>query len=144
MLGLHRQRCTANANRAGPRSNVTVRAAAVGGPIATRPLLLHAGDATMSVPFTMEQAQQLQAAFQKLFQTFAEKQKAQRPKRWDMMEWRQADQDVGMEVFCNPNAHTTAFDAKLLITLWSRGGLKITTEARLSSVTSDVDNFLQG
>ncbi len=49
-----------------------------------------------------------------------------------------------LQVFCNPNAHTTAFDAKLLITLWSRGGLKVTTEARLSTVTSDVDNFLQG
>ncbi|EFJ47320.1 hypothetical protein VOLCADRAFT_120968 [Volvox carteri f. nagariensis] len=82
--------------------------------------------------------------FQKLFQIFAEKQKAQRPKRWDMMEWRHADQEVGMEVFCNPNAHTTAFDAKLLITLWSSGGLRVTTEARLSAITSDLDNFLQG
>lgn len=48
-----------------------------------------------------------------------------------------------MQVFCNPNAHTTAFDAKLLITLWSLGGLKITTEARLSAVTSDLDAYLK-
>ena len=47
-------------------------------------------------------------------------------------------------MFCNPNAHTNAFDAKLLITLWSEGGLKITTEARLSAITSDVDSFLKG
>ncbi|KXZ54593.1 hypothetical protein GPECTOR_4g658 [Gonium pectorale] len=92
-------------------------------------------------------AQNLQAAFQKLFQTFAEKQKATRPKRWDMMEWNHVDERVGIEVFCNPNAHTTAFEAKLLITLWSQqdtAGLRVTTEARLSTVASDVENFLQG
>ncbi|KAG2436102.1 hypothetical protein HYH02_011612 [Chlamydomonas schloesseri] len=127
---------------------VVTRAAAVGGPVATRPLLLHAGETTISLPFSNERAQELQAAFQKLFQTFAEKQKATRPKRWDMMEWRHTDEHVGVEIFCNPNAHTTAFDAKLLVTLWSPSvggqGLKVTTEARLSAVTSDLDNFLQG
>ncbi|PNW83148.1 hypothetical protein CHLRE_06g308600v5 [Chlamydomonas reinhardtii] len=125
------------------------RAAAVGGPVATRPLLLHAGETTISLPFSNEKAQELQVAIQKLFQTFAEKQKAQRPKRWDMMEWQHKDEQVGIEIFCNPNAHTTAFDAKLLVTLWSQGavsgsGLKVTTEARLSTFTSDLDSLLQG
>lgn len=54
-----------------------------------------------------------------------------------------------LQIFCNPNAHTTAFDAKLLVTLWSQGavsgsGLKVTTEARLSTFTSDLDSLLQG
>jgi hypothetical protein len=50
-----------------------------------------------------------------------------------------------LQVFCNPNAYTTAFDAKLLITLWSGEGskaLRVTTEARLSAVSGDVDAFL--
>ncbi|GIL52862.1 hypothetical protein Vafri_8631 [Volvox africanus] len=142
MLRLQRHRYAANTQHASSR--LSVKPYAAGGLIATRPLLLHAGDTTMSVPFTTEGAQQLQEAFQKLFQTFAEKQKAQRPKRWDMMEWRHTNEDIGFEVFCNPNAYTTAFDAKLLITLGSRGGLTVTTEARLSAITSDLDNYLQG
>ncbi|GIL83222.1 hypothetical protein Vretimale_11270 [Volvox reticuliferus] len=142
MLQLQRHRCAANAQQTFSRLNVKLHAA--GGLIATRPLVLHAGDTTMTVPFTTEGAHQLQEAFQKLFQTFAEKQKAQRPKRWDMMEWRHTSEDIGIEVFCNPNAYTTAFDAKLLITLGSRGGLTVTTEARLSAIASDLDNYLQG
>ncbi|GFR49047.1 hypothetical protein Agub_g11072 [Astrephomene gubernaculifera] len=148
MLALQRNRCATFAGHTGvPRSRLSViRSAALGNSISTRPLVLHAGETTLSVPLTSDEAQQLQAAFQQLFQTFAEKQKAQRPKRWDMMEWRHVTDQVGMEVFCNPNAHSTAFDAKLLITVWSQqqGGLRVTTEARLSAVTSDLDNYLQG
>ena len=47
-----------------------------------------------------------------------------------------------LEVFCNPNAYSTAFEAKLLITLATQQGLKVTTEARLSAVKSDIDEFV--
>lgn len=47
-----------------------------------------------------------------------------------------------LEVLCNPNAYTTAFDAKLLITLATSQGLKVTTEARLSAVKADIDEFI--
>ena len=43
---------------------------------------------------------------------------------------------------CSPNAYSTAFEAKMLITLESRDGLRVTTEARLSAIKSDVDAFL--
>ena len=46
-----------------------------------------------------------------------------------------------LEVFCNPNAYATAFDAKVLITLRGQG-LKVTTEGRLSNLKGDVDTFL--
>ena len=48
-----------------------------------------------------------------------------------------------LEVFCNPNAYSTAFEAKLLITLVTQQGLKVTTEARLSAVKSDIDHFVE-
>eukprot|EP00891_Asterochloris_glomerata_P002737 jgi/Astpho2/2737/Aster-x1094 len=81
-----------------------------------------------------------------LLQTFSEKQKAERPKRWPMMEFRCQDEQHGielLEVYCNPNAHSTAFDAKTLITLKTSQGVRVTAEARLSALKSDLDTFLE-
>lgn len=51
--------------------------------------MLHVGsDTTIGVPFTAANARALDAALTELLKTFAEKQKAARPKRWDMMEQR--------------------------------------------------------
>ena len=46
------------------------------------------------------------------------------------------------EVVCNPNAYTTAFEAKMLVTLRTRGGLKVATEARLSTVKASIDAYM--
>ena len=56
-----------------------------------------------------------------------------------------ADEQHGielLEVYCNPNAHSTAFDAKTLITLKTSQGVRVTAEARLSALKSDLDTFL--
>ena len=45
-------------------------------------------------------------------------------------------------MFCNPNAHATAFEAKLLVSLRAAGGVSVTTEARLSNVKADLDAFM--
>ncbi|KAI8464191.1 MAG: hypothetical protein J3K34DRAFT_396805 [Monoraphidium minutum] len=110
--------------------------------------MLHVGETTVGVPFTRDQAQQLDAAFQQLLKTFAEKQKAERPKRWEMLEVRfkgdSATPGGGVdlfEVFCNPNAHATAFEAKCLVTL-KAGDVSVSTEGRLSAFKADLDNFL--
>jgi len=68
--------------------------------------------------------------------------------RWDMMEVRFAEPEAGegielLEVFCNPNAYATAFDAKLLITVKAKGGLKVMGEGRLSAIKADIDAFTQ-
>lgn len=98
------------------------------------------------MPFQEEQAQVLDASFKKLLATFAEKAKAERPKRWEMMECRfkgsgqQAMQL--MEFYCNPNAYQNPFDAKVLITIVSNDGIRITTEGRFSTLRADLDGFL--
>lgn len=46
-----------------------------------------------------------------------------------------------LEFFCNPNACSSAFDAKVLVTLRTGDGVRVTTEGRLSALKSDVDAF---
>lgn len=102
---------------------------------------------------------------------FAEKQKAERPRRWDTMEVRfgtsaaaaaasrngtsaaaaaaggGGEGGVGggsvelFEAFCNPNAHSSVVDAKVLLTLRA-SGVSVATEARLSGVRADLDAYM--
>ncbi|KAL3143063.1 hypothetical protein ABBQ38_003338 [Trebouxia sp. C0009 RCD-2024] len=113
-------------------------------------LTFNIAETSVTFPFQKEQAQQLSNAITTLIQTFAAKQKAERPRRWDLMEYKyKEDEGNGaegveyLEVVCNPNAYATAFDAKVLITIRSSQGLKVTTEGRLSNLKGDVDTFLE-
>lgn len=46
------------------------------------------------------------------------------------------------ELFCNPNAHSTAFDAKVLVTVHSVDGVEVVMEATLEQVRAGVKDAL--
>ncbi|CAL8464353.1 g3888 [Coccomyxa elongata] len=108
---------------------------------------LHVNETTITFPLAEAQAKEIVAAINSLLQTFAAKQAAERPKRWQSMEYRYKGSGEGdpvalLELFCNPNAYSTAFDARVLVTLKAVGGVSVTTEGRLSAFKADIDNFL--
>ena len=56
---------------------------------------------------------------------------------------------VGMEVFCNPNMHSSAFNATALVTLTMAPAaagaapeMRVVTECELSALKAHVDEFL--
>ena len=49
---------------------------------------LHIGDTVIAFPLAISRAQELQHSVQTLLQTFAEKQKQERPKRYKSMDYR--------------------------------------------------------
>lgn len=123
---------------------MTVAAAAQAPP---RALAFHIGDTTLAFPMRPDEAARLSEALTGVMQTFAEKQKAERPKRWPALEYvfkgdPAACEIEHLEVFCNPNAHATAFDARALITLRTADGLRVTTEGKLTGVKADVEEYL--
>lgn len=166
-------------------------------------LAFHINETTISFPLNDEEVRRLSQALTGVMATFAEKQQAERPKRWPAMEFvfkgeprpgqgcrsakwlavagrqggaplrhaqhalhthmqRLPRPDLGccvparlpagdtaareiehLEVFCNPNAHATAFDAKALVTLRTADGLRLTTESKLTAIKADVEQYLR-
>ncbi|PRW57478.1 hypothetical protein C2E21_3963 [Chlorella sorokiniana] len=127
------------------RRPLSVRATAQAGP--AQALSFHIGETTISFQLRAEEARKLSTALAGVMQTFADKQQAERPKRWPSLEYvfkgdTAARELEYLEVFCNPNAHATAFDARALITLRTADGLRVTTEGKLTAVKADVDDFV--
>eukprot|EP00884_Botryococcus_braunii_P003340 jgi/Botrbrau1/13006/Bobra.0389s0005.1 len=111
-------------------------------------LNLHFDSTTVSIPFDINKAKDLKASVEKLLTTFAEKQTAERPKRWPAMEYRFKGESPSepveyLEIYCNPNAHSSLLDAKVLVTLRTAEGFKFLTEGRLTGLKSDLDSFLE-
>ena len=91
---------------------------------------------------SQDAAKGLSKAIDDVLNTFREKEKAERPKRWESMEFRHDEDGVFVEAFCNPNAYANPFQAKVLITL-NDDKLKISTEGQLSTIKAEVDQYVK-
>lgn len=108
--------------------------------------MLHLGESTVELPFSPAEARNLGRSFNGLLQTFKDKQEAAEPRKWEMMSYTYDAQETEgvtfLQVMCNPNAFPSAFDAKLMVTIQSESGMKITGEAHLSQTKSDLQTFI--
>ena len=96
--------------------------------------------------FSPEAAQNLKKEIQELMQrlkTIAVNASSgsNRPKPQKSMEYRHTG-DVFLEVFCNPNIYPSPFAAKVLLTLRD-DKIRITTEAELTRLIEDLDQYLE-
>lgn len=111
------------------------------------PFVLHLGDTTLTVPLSTEEGKNLSVKFNDLLKVFAAKQEAERPKRWEALEYKFEDSGTDapiscLEIFCNPNMHSTAFDAKMLVTVKTPQGVNMMAEGSLSTIRADLQAFL--
>ncbi len=99
------------------------------------------GSATFS--FTTEAAQNLKQEISVLINSLKAiaNHSGGRPTPQKPMEYRYTG-DVFLEVFCNPNIYPSPFAAKVLLTIRD-DRLKITTEAELTRLIEDLDNYLE-
>ena len=51
------------------------------------------------------------------------------------------DEEIFLEVFCNPNIWATPFAAKVLLTVRDRN-IRLSTEAELSQIIEDINQYL--
>lgn len=65
-----------------------------------------------------------------------------KPSPQKQMEYRYTG-DVFFEVFCNPNIYPSPFAAKVLITVRDER-IRLTTEAELTRLMEDLEQFLNG
>jgi hypothetical protein len=109
------------------------------------PLTLNLVEGSVSFSFSPEAARELKASLSQIMDSLkvtatkaapGSKITPQKP-----IEYRHTG-DVFLEIFCNPNIWSTPFAAKVLITLRD-DRIRLTTEAELSRVTEDVNQYLE-
>lgn len=108
-------------------------------------LKLNLVEGSVSFPFSVDAAQELQSELLQLMQTFkvaasSETSKRERPAPKPNMEYRLAGA-VLFECFCNPNIWPSPFAAKILITVRDEQ-IRLATEAELTQFIEDLNQFL--
>jgi hypothetical protein len=107
-------------------------------------LTLNLIEGSVSFKFSPQAARELQSALAQIMErlqaatvktTPGSKANPQRPIEY------QHTGEVFLEIFCNPNIWPTPFAAKVLITLRD-ASIRLTTEAELTRVTEDVNQYL--
>lgn len=135
-----------NASPPAPPSLSSVNLIPVSRSLFPAALRLTAGATTITLPFSPARAKELHTALAALLATFSEKAAAERPQRWPATEFRfKGDAGAGelalFEAFCNPNAHASPFDAKVLVTATGGDGLSVMTEVALTGLRSDLGAY---
>lgn len=109
-------------------------------------LKLNIGEGSVSFSFTPQAARELQATLAELMHKLKAVSATKagggnKPTPQKPMEYQYTG-DVFLEIFCNPNIWPTPFAAKLLISLRD-DRIRLTTEAELTRVIDDVNQYLE-
>lgn len=107
-------------------------------------LTLNLVEGSVSFRFTADAAKDLQSAIAQLMQSMkaaTQSSSGGRPVPQKPMEYRFSG-DLFLEIFCNPNIWPTPFAAKVLVTLRD-DRIRLTTEAELTRVIEDVNQYLE-
>jgi hypothetical protein len=111
----------------------------------TPQLTLNLVEGSVSFKFSPEAARALQAALSDLMaslkMTAANAGSMAKANPQKPMEYQHTG-DIFLEVFCNPNIWPSPFAAKVLITLRD-DRMRLTTEAELSRLIEDVNQYLE-
>eukprot|EP00250_Pteridium_aquilinum_P012725 c2089_g1_i1 orf=64-609(+) len=105
-------------------------------------ITFHFDNTAVTVPFSQDAALRLSKSIEDVLNTFREKEKAVRPRRWENMEFRHTEDGTFVEFFCNPNAYANLFQAKVLLTI-NDEKMKIVSEAQLSAIKTEVDQYVK-
>lgn len=104
-------------------------------------------EGSVSFSFTPQAAKELQATIAQLMQdlkataTASTPGSSGKPNPKQAMEYQYTG-DVFLEIFCNPNIWSSPFAAKVLITLRD-DKIRLTTEAELSRLVEDLNQFIE-
>ncbi|MBC7971813.1 MAG: hypothetical protein H7Z11_17085 [Verrucomicrobia bacterium] len=102
-------------------------------------------EGSVAISFTPQAAQDLQLALSRLMDSLKAVATKVAPGTRGIpqkpMEYQYTG-DVFLEIFCNPNIWATPFAAKVLITLRD-DRIRLTTEAELSRLVEDVNQYLE-
>jgi hypothetical protein len=108
-------------------------------------LTLNLVEGSVSFSFSPEAAREFKAALDELMQSLkavaAKTTPGGKPSPQRPMEYRYTG-EVFLEIFCNPNIWSTPFAAKVLLTIRD-ATIRLTTEAELTRVIEDVNQYLE-
>lgn len=103
---------------------------------------LQAGPSSIRLPVAVEQIEKMKQFLRDVVVVFSEKEEAERPKRWDSVDVRiergTGVQYSSIELFCNPNAYSSVFDASILVTIHACDGMVVTSEITLEQFKAGI------
>jgi len=120
--------------------SIAARADAPRGPLLT----LHLQeDTTVSIPFSLRGASELKSALAEFVNVFKRKAAGEKPEHRSDFEYTWDQGGVKLELFANPNAFATIFDAKLFLKVRCDDDAEVVSELPLSSLQADLDALLE-